>query len=320
MRAGIQTLGLILFGTAVGLLLAEGVSRALYTRPWYVRLVDAQTANAQAQSIHVNKRGLRDREYDAQKPPNTTRILLLGDSFSFGSGVADDDAIFPERVEKDLDHRFATRGRRLELLNGGIPGSLTRDWVDLLNGVKDTFHPDVVVIVFFLRDGTSTGSIGGFFKPIRREIASRNEASALYRHSSLFRLYQDQRDRQEIATRYSAAINDAYLGRPKQTQEWHNAKGNILEIKEAAEAMGAKVLLVVFPILVELDEHYPFAAVCDQVVDFGRHHGIPTLDLRPAFMGRNGPDLWVSSFDQHPNAEGHAIAARSIADFVWPFL
>jgi hypothetical protein len=38
--------------------------------------------------------------------------------------------------------------------------------------------------------------------------------------------------------------------------------------------------------------------------------------MLPDFQGQRGPELWVSTYDQHPNAQGHAIAARALLPFV----
>lgn len=35
----------------------------------------------------INQRGLRDRDYDLDKPPGRHRIIALGDSFTFGEGI-----------------------------------------------------------------------------------------------------------------------------------------------------------------------------------------------------------------------------------------
>jgi hypothetical protein len=67
-------------------------------------------------------------------------------------------------------------------LNGGLPGSQTGDWVELLQRLGDSYQPDVIIIVFFLHDGTLTSSIGSFFGPIRDQIVSQNQASALYQN------------------------------------------------------------------------------------------------------------------------------------------
>ena len=53
-----------------------------------------------------------------------------------------------------------------------------------------------------------------------------------------------------------------------------------------------------------------------EIVAFGEEHGLPVHDLLPAYLGEDAPGLWVSSLDQHPNAEGHRIAADSIEPFL----
>jgi hypothetical protein len=54
----------------------------------------------------------------------------------------------------------------------------------------------------------------------------------------------------------------------------------------------------------------------DTVESFCRASGIAHLSLLPAFRGRRALDLWVSEVNQHPNAEGHAIAAGAVFPFV----
>lgn len=211
-------------------------------------------------------------------------------------------------------------GGRIEILNGGISASLTHQWVDLFVKVKDSFHPDVILIVFFLRDGTLLSSMGNFFEPIREEIKMRHERSfvsrQMYRHSFLFRLIQGYRERLQLSKKYSQALKESYLGDQDQTKEWKNAKNNILKIKAIGEEMNAKVALVVFPILFELNDNYPFKDICNVIVQFSSEHGIPTHNLLPAFMGENASNLWISSFDQHPNEKGHKIAADSMLPFL----
>jgi len=92
----------------------------------------------------------------------------------------------------------------------------------------------------------------------------------------------------------------------------------VLEIKKEAEALGARVGFVVYPILVDLAEgrDYPFQEICDLLEQFAVERGMPVLNLLPSVRGQKGPELWVSPLDQHPNEKAHAIAAEAVAPFV----
>ena len=74
--------------------------------------------------------------------------------------------------------------------------------------------------------------------------------------------------------------------------------------------------MVIFPILVQLNRDYPFKGICEVINTFGIENDIPTHSLLPVFMGKHGPSLWVSGYDQHPNEQGHLIAANSIVPFL----
>ena len=298
---------LVLVGSALAVLAAEIVSRLTYTAPWYDRLLQEQTDEPSKTSERRNSLGLRDEDYPREKPAGTRRILIIGDSVTYGYGVKDDDAPFPERLERALHEE----GRAVEILNAGIPGTLTTEWLQLFTIVERSFDPDAVVLVFFLRDGTRTAA-KSFFDSIRNELEARHEESWIYRASYLVRHFRDLRDRDHFSRTYSQAIDDSYLGNAEQTAEWEIAKQNILDIRERARARGIQTVVVVFPILVELNVHYPFARVCDTIVTFCRENAIRVLDLRAAFEGRDAPDLWVSPLDQHPNAAAHAIAAEAL--------
>jgi lysophospholipase L1-like esterase len=316
MKQLLQSLGLLLCGLAAGLLAVELLSRLIYTRPWYEQLVAEQVVNGEwSAGIHLNRFGLRDKDYATVKPPNTRRVLILGDSFTFGSGLADDDAVFARLLDRQLNAGPAGSSH-IEVMNGGMPGSLSTDWAELLQKVKGPFQPDVILVVFFLRDGTRTDSLGSFFGPIRDEIIAQNQKSPLYQASYVYRFYQDFVDQRTISQKYTRAINDSYTGDSQQTAEWRTAQFNLRMINAIGEEIHARVGLVIFPVLADLNANYPFKPTIDAIAKFSAQDEIPTLSLLPAFMGRNGPDLWVSPFNQHPNAAGHQIAAGAILPFL----
>ena len=316
MKKLVQNVVLLVVSVGFSLLLVEIASRVIYTRPWYQRLVEAQVDADWTANIHRNAYGLRGRDLPADKSANTTRILLLGDSFTFGSGVPNDADIFAARLEQKLNAQLAGGGSSVEVLNGGLPGSQTSDWVELLQKVGDSYQPDVIIIVFFLRDGTLTSSMGSFFGPIRDQIVAQNQASALYQNVYLYRLVKDFQDRSLISDSYTQAMNESYFGDRQQTQEWRIAQTNMRNMKKMGEAMHAKVGLIIFPVLADFSDRYPFQKIVDEVSRFSTDSQLPTLNLLPAFKGRNASDLWVSALNQHPNPAGHEIAANAMLEWV----
>lgn len=297
------------------LAVAELAVRARWTAPWYRQLL-AEQAEHQEHEYTTNRFGLRDRDHVTPKPADRLRVLMLGDSFTHGLGVEDDAAIFPELVEVALNELPWPRAPGgVEILNGGLPGSLTKNWVRLFERVADDFDPDLVLIVFFLRDGTATGS-SDYFHEVRAEMARLERDSIVYRHSYLYRAWLDVEIRERLVAEYTGEFESAYFGNTEQTKEWRRAQKNLLRLRDTARARGADVALVIFPILVELTERYPFRSEVELLVEFGRENGFPTHDLLPAYLGREGSQLWVSPYDQHPNARGHAVAAEALLPFV----
>jgi hypothetical protein len=90
------------------------------------------------QTYQINSKGLRDGEHDYEKTPDVTRIVALGDSFTFGSGIA-------------LGRRFtdvpAQRLPGVEVVNMGVPGYGLDNMLlaYLVEGRR--YAPDVLLLV-----------------------------------------------------------------------------------------------------------------------------------------------------------------------------
>src|SRR5262245_40164434 len=111
-------LALLAAGTVVGLLIAEAMARLVWQAPEArSRVADtgrpelktvAELTRPGAQGIyngavyHANSAGFRGREYAPEKPRDVFRIVVVGDSFTMGSGVRDAEA-YPSLVEDALN-------------------------------------------------------------------------------------------------------------------------------------------------------------------------------------------------------------------------
>ncbi len=94
-----------------------------------------------------NSLGWRGRREYREEKPTDYRVLFLGDSFTYGLGV-NDDQTFAVQVEKDL------RADRLsvEVMTAGCPGKGTDYELKCFQTLGRKFHPDLTVLAFFGND------------------------------------------------------------------------------------------------------------------------------------------------------------------------
>lgn len=105
--------------------------------------------------ISTNSHGLRDYEYTIRKPRNTTRIICLGDSVTFGEGVNLSDS-FSKVLERKLN---LNSSRRYEVLNFGVFAYGTLNELELLERKALNYSPDIVVLMMLYNDYQNIGDI-----------------------------------------------------------------------------------------------------------------------------------------------------------------
>ncbi|MCM8790654.1 MAG: GDSL-type esterase/lipase family protein [Candidatus Omnitrophica bacterium] len=90
--------------------------------------------------IKSNSKGFRDRDFTFDVPPQTKRIIILGDSFTFGHGV-ENDQTYPKVFEKEL----ASEGK-YEVINAGIPANSLVDYIELAKELAGIYKADVIMM------------------------------------------------------------------------------------------------------------------------------------------------------------------------------
>ena len=257
--------------------------------------------------VAISSRGLRDREYDAAHPPNTTRIVVLGDSVTFGPGV-----LAEETFSKQLEHRLngLGDGRRYEVINTGVIGYNTIQERARLERVGLQFQPDVVVLTFVVNDLLDTFSIfdhqyepGGALAPLKKWLR---------RNSRLYRFYQNVSWRLEGELRRDPNQPEP----PRDRERVLEREAEIGRIARISRDSGARFLLVLYPDnlanLVSPDASGRQVTVRDELVGFAARNGFPTRDLTEALGDVRDPRARVMRLreDPHPSPAGH----RAIAD------
>jgi len=245
--------------------------------------------------VQINADGLRDVEHSHQRD-GRRRVVFLGDSLTFGWGVAQ-DATFATVLERELSARTPT-----EILNFGAGNYNTSQEVGLFLEKGLAYHPDEVVVFYFINDAEPTPHKSRWWWLGRSRAATFywSRAKALWAQISPSGTFQDF---------YAALYRDDQPG-------WVETRRAFQRLAAACKENGIALKVVLLPELHRLDE-YPFAREHALVTDFLRSNGIAVLDLAPRFKNEQDPQsLWVARDDAHPNARAHQL----IADYSLPFL
>ncbi len=104
--------------------------------------------------VSLNAEGFRAGAFAQTKSPSTFRIVCLGDSWTFGMGV-DQDQAYPQRLASLLRERFPKT--EIEVLNLGVLGYSSYQGVALLGTRALDLNPDVVILGFAMNDSKITG-------------------------------------------------------------------------------------------------------------------------------------------------------------------
>lgn len=96
-----------------------------------------------------NSDGFREDEISESKPANACRIMVLGDSLTWGQGLAVEER-YTDLLEGMLQERYPQK--QIEVLNFGIQGLSTLEERDFLSQYKRRVEPDQVVVGFCYND------------------------------------------------------------------------------------------------------------------------------------------------------------------------
>jgi lysophospholipase L1-like esterase len=251
--------------------------------------------------VETNSQGMRDHEPLPADTRGLVRLAVLGDSFSFGLGVPVEDA-YPEVLERALNSS-APAGRRFDVLNFSVPGYSSRQEAVAMTAKVLPWRPQVVILGYVLNDPETA--------PLH-PVHSHFSPAEWWQHFHLTRLAVLLALTMQTK-RHGGGDYFKYLHAP-EAGRWSSTEAAFDEMAEHSRAAGARVLVVIFPIVeVESWREYPYRELHRQVADAARARGLDVLDLLPHYERYPPRDLRLSELDHHPTKLGHAVAAAAIA-------
>lgn len=243
--------------------------------------------------VKINSKKLRDREFSYERSPGKDRILMLGDSLTFGWGVAQLDT-----TPKFLEDILNAKEQPTEVINTGVGNYNTAQQVTYFLNEGYKYKPDLVVLNYFVNDAESTPSV---------EVGFLESYSYVYvflraRLDVFLRHFDEQQSWEQY---YLNLYKDENAGLDQ-------AENSIRVLAEYCDANEIPLVIASYPELRNLKQ-YPFEKIDTWLENLAQGLGVEYIDLKPALAGVAEEDLWVTRPDPHPNANANKRFAEYLA-------
>jgi lysophospholipase L1-like esterase len=275
------------------------------------------------QPVTINALGFRSPEIAVLKQPGGVRVLCLGDSQTFGNGVAQ-DATYPARLQSLLAARLAAR--RVEVINAGVQAYDTIQEVSQLELLAPRLKPDVVTLGFYIND------IGETLRPDRKTLVEKGSGefgrNGFIRRLAPYRLiYLLKRSRLVTLTFWrlqllmgggrSNPVTEVLEGRTPEPYEegWRAIEQALVRARALAAADGFELIVFPVPAGQEFRGSYPNEQYRSRFLALATKLGLDHFDLTPTMKAAGGGyQAYFIPWDSHINSRTHDLIARSLAD------
>ena len=302
---------LIILGTAVlaSSIIAEGSVRFIFRHITTTSNNNSYFAYRWNKSnVRLNRWGFREREFELPKKDDIYRIAVIGDSFTYGQGIPEEDR-FTNLLEKYLNRKKST----YQVLNFGRPGTETIDHLATLKDVVAKANINFILLQWFTND------FEGHDKKARPRGESPIKSFALYkildRSSALFYLIKRQVKSLQSTLGFVGSY-DKYMFQRFGNPESPDSQKYVKIMKDFIKLCKNREIplgIVLFPnSRPDLREHYPFDYLHDRVLEICAEEDIDCIDLRSTFADVYYKDLWVNRFDPHPGTLANRLATERI--------
>jgi len=254
--------------------------------------------------VSINNLGYRGADLSRQPANGEVRVILVGDSFTYGDFV-DDGETLPAQLEGVL----ARSGVNIRVINGGLGGSTITDETHMLERALP-LALDLAMVVFSEEDFGRLGTDNTMWARLaeNRGAKSRFPLSLLYpllRRTALWNL-----GLRMSATRQGAAAPSWRDWEPYRDRY----RDALLALRDLLRARGVPLVLAAYP------SHWTVSGETTERVDWvlarAEAAGVPTVNLLPPLRESGLPTtkLYLLPHDGHPSPLGYSVAATYLAN------
>jgi hypothetical protein len=255
-----------------------------------LELVPSTTITFHGEQLSINRWGMRDRDYERSRSPDSYRIALTGPSFVMGFGVADDEG-FEWLLEERLNREHAgSQYASYEILNFAVPGYSPIQNLMVLEQKGLSFQPNALFFVAHQREEEAAVLY----------LADRMSVGADLPYEGLVRLAHE--------AGVEAGMTKVEAERQLRPFEAEILSWTYRHIVEVARSRGILPVWIFMPTL-----EYPLQE--EKIAHLSRvaeESGFIVLDLSPAYENQDPESLIIAYWDKHPNAKGHSLIADQL--------
>lgn len=255
----------------------------------------------------INSIGLRDSEDDLNK--KFRKVLIAGDSYTFGHGIYNRNQVWTEVLEK----RIAENISDVRVLNMGVPGYNTVQEVERFSRISRIVKAEAVILAWHTNDEDDTPIIIRKGNDLLRlqygtlpESTNLGETGTwLLSRSALFR---------RVALyffRFQYAREDDFEQRWRRQRQFEMLKA-MERMNSICKAKSIKPAIVLIPSIPELGSQYPWRQEHKMVSHKAEEMEWIVLDLSAPLSQVPPENITFIPEDTHPNAEGHKMIAEAV--------
>jgi hypothetical protein len=270
--------------------------------------VHRPSSSAHLMGVEISLNSLGDRGPELQNPkiPDCKRVLVMGSSITMGWGVPFEKT-FTATTESLLNSNKPFGPKiSFEFVNAGIGNYNNYFQYKLFQRQYPVVKPDMVVLHYFISDVQPRGM---------------GRDSFILRDSYLAAFFFDRWS--QIKLKFSGQYKDLFTFYQDlyadDSQPWKQTQQQISEMRDLTAKDGVPFLVMIIPDIHDLSPGTPYKNLYAKMEAAFKAMNIPTVNGFDAFQKDFGDDvskLWIQSDDPHPNANGHALMAKILYNYL----
>ena len=268
------------------LLIIDFVTGSIYSE---IKNKEKSSVEFWKKSVTLNSLGFRDLEHHLKKKKGIFRLVVLGDSQTYGQLIQEEEKIYPRRLESLLNQGL--KEPRFEVINFSKPGWGTGDEFSALldHGLK--YEPDLIFVGYWSNDIPILSDTPLEFCRSSLDFFLQTKLKSVYnllRKSSIFNFSLNCVSLVGCTLSYGASYAKC-LNNLSKTRGWELQKIYFDLLDFAARRENVHSIIGILPFIsASLGDEYPLLKGNKIIKAFLKVRGIQFIDLyESGFKGRN---------------------------------